>query len=273
MTRTWIVFVWSFALSAALFAVAPSAAQQGGVFRADDQGNAASQPAGADKPKEPGKPADAAPATMPAEAKDLIDEARFAKADVVLRVSTEGRKDFLTTYDKATFKVLEVYKEGKHDIGGMGKLTKDGEFWMAYIVRKTDKPLPAGEMTLYLTYKVEYMQAGMQPPRKSYSTQFLGNSPEAGTSHLKSGQAASEPASQPAGGIIYNEYVVVAGDTLGKIARKVYGNSHDDSVILDANPGLDPRKLVVGQVLKYPVKKKKAPASAPATQESPLPSP
>jgi nucleoid-associated protein YgaU len=72
--------------------------------------------------------------------------------------------------------------------------------------------------------------------------------------------------SKPARVITYDTYVVRSGDTLGRIAQKVYGNSHNDSVILDANPGLDPRKLVVGQVLKYPVKKKKIPASAPTTR-------
>jgi nucleoid-associated protein YgaU len=71
-------------------------------------------------------------------------------------------------------------------------------------------------------------------------------------------------ATRPAVVIEYQTYVVVRGDTLGRIAQKVYNNAHNDSVILDANPGLDPRKLVVGQVLKYPVKKKKTPASLPA---------
>ena len=79
------------------------------------------------------------------------------------------------------------------------------------------------------------------------------------------GPTSKPVTSKPARIITYDTYVVVRGDTLGRIAQKVYGNSHNDSVILDANPGLDPRKLVVGEVLKYPVKKKKTPASAPAS--------
>ncbi len=78
------------------------------------------------------------------------------------------------------------------------------------------------------------------------------------------GPSTRPAASRPARVIEYATYVVVRGDTLGRIAQKVYGNAHNDSVIQDANPGLDPRKLVVGQVLKYPVKRKKTPASQPA---------
>ena len=82
-------------------------------------------------------------------------------------------------------------------------------------------------------------------------------------------EPTTKPATtKPAKVIIYNTYVVLRGDTLGRIAQKVYGNGHNDTVILDANPGLDPRKLVVGQVLKYPVKKKKIPASNPATSHA-----
>lgn len=79
------------------------------------------------------------------------------------------------------------------------------------------------------------------------------------------GPSTKPATTKPVAVIEYQTYVVVRGDTLGRIAQKVYGNTHNDSVILDANPGLDPRKLVVGQVVKYPVKKKKAPASAPTT--------
>lgn len=172
---------------------APLLAQMTGVFRPGE----GDKPA--DKPLKPvgGDEEKPTPTTIPAEAKDKIDEAKFNKADVVLRVSTKGGEAWLQSYAKATFKVLDVYKESKHEIG-TGKLTKGGEFWMAYIVRKTDKPLPAGEMTLYLKLKAEFMQAGMGPVRKSYSPEFLDNTPEKGFSHLKPAVAASEPASKPA---------------------------------------------------------------------------
>ncbi len=182
-------------LALAIGAAGPLAAQVGGVVRQGDSDRPADKPIKPDK-GEGDKPG-ATPTTIPADAKDLVDEARFDKADIVLRVSTEGGKEWLPTYGKATFKVLDVYKEGKHEIG-TGKLAKGGEFWMAYILRKTDKPLPAGEMTLYLVYKVEYMQAGMQRPRKSYSLEFLNNTPEKGFSHLKTTTTTSAPASGPA---------------------------------------------------------------------------
>lgn len=172
----------------------PLLAQIGGVFRPGEGDRPASRPATKPIGGDEEKPT---PTTVPAEAKEKIDEAKFNKADVVLRVSTEGGKAWLQSYAKATFKVLAVYKESKHEIG-TGKLAKHGEFWMAYIVRKTDKPLPAGEMTLYLRLKAEFMQAGMGPVRKTYSPEFLDNTPEKGYSHLKAPGTTSEPASKPA---------------------------------------------------------------------------
>ncbi len=58
------------------------------------------------------------------------------------------------------------------------------------------------------------------------------------------------------------EYTIVKGDTLAKIAK----NNHISSskAILDANPGIDPKKLKVGQKIKLP-----AATSAPATSAAP----
>lgn len=47
-------------------------------------------------------------------------------------------------------------------------------------------------------------------------------------------------------------YRVQPGDTLGGIARKVYGKSSLYTVILDANTDLDARKLKPGMVIKVP---------------------
>lgn len=80
----------------------------------------------------------------------------------------------------------------------------------------------------------------------------------------------TRPARQPTHITVYKTYVVQRGDTLGRIAQKVYKNPHNDNVILDANPGLDPRKLTVGQEIKYPVRQRIAtqPANSPASGPS-----
>ena len=49
-------------------------------------------------------------------------------------------------------------------------------------------------------------------------------------------------------------YQVKSGDTLAKIASTTMGSSGPKSIkkLQDANPGLDPKKLKVGQTLKVP---------------------
>jgi LysM repeat protein len=59
------------------------------------------------------------------------------------------------------------------------------------------------------------------------------------------------------------EYVVVKGDTLGKIAKK---NGVKLSALKAANPGVDPAKLKVGQKISIPAGG--SPAAAPATGTS-----
>ncbi len=79
---------------------------------------------------------------------------------------------------------------------------------------------------------------------------------------------STRPTSRPSKYVtVYETYVVRSGDNLGRISQKVYkGNAHNNGVIQDANPGLDPRKLTVGQVIRYPVKKLRTPATAPTTE-------
>jgi nucleoid-associated protein YgaU len=49
-------------------------------------------------------------------------------------------------------------------------------------------------------------------------------------------------------------HVVVSGDTLGKIAKKYYGDASLYMTIFDANKDVlkDPNKISVGQKLKIP---------------------
>ena len=50
----------------------------------------------------------------------------------------------------------------------------------------------------------------------------------------------------------YRQYKVVAGDTPGSIARKVYGKSSLHYVIMRANPQIDAKKLRPGMILNIP---------------------
>lgn len=47
-------------------------------------------------------------------------------------------------------------------------------------------------------------------------------------------------------------YVIVAGDSLYTISERVLGSSKHVNKIIAANPGLDPKKLKVGQTIKLP---------------------
>ena len=47
-------------------------------------------------------------------------------------------------------------------------------------------------------------------------------------------------------------YTVIAGDSLGRIAARLYGDVRRWPSILKANPGLHPRQLRAGQVIKLP---------------------
>ena len=51
-------------------------------------------------------------------------------------------------------------------------------------------------------------------------------------------------------------YVVVAGDSLSKIAKREYGNANDWPRIFEANKDVlkDPNKIVPGQKLRIPPK-------------------
>jgi nucleoid-associated protein YgaU len=65
--------------------------------------------------------------------------------------------------------------------------------------------------------------------------------------------ASSTTAPEASASVASNRtYTIKSGDTLGKIAQAELGGSSKWKQIVDANPGLDPRKLKVGQVIKLP---------------------
>ena len=65
-------------------------------------------------------------------------------------------------------------------------------------------------------------------------------------------EAAGEPTAEDAATAKF--YTVVSGDTLGKIAKEMYGNAGKYPVIFEANKPMltDPNKIYPGQVLRIP---------------------
>jgi LysM repeat protein len=73
--------------------------------------------------------------------------------------------------------------------------------------------------------------------------------------------AAEEPAAAvetPAATGAPGTYTIAPGDTLGEIATRLYGDATKWRVIANANPGLNPNRLLVGQVIKLPAAKQTA---------------
>ena len=71
-------------------------------------------------------------------------------------------------------------------------------------------------------------------------------------SDVQSGASSTAPAAQ-----VYETYVVVSGDSLSKIAKRVYGDAKAWKRIFEANADTlkDPNKIFPGQKLKIPAKK------------------
>jgi len=68
-------------------------------------------------------------------------------------------------------------------------------------------------------------------------------------------RARSAPAagSPPQGALARaQEHVVASGETLSAIALKYYGSANAWSILADANPGIDPDRLQIGQRLRVP---------------------
>jgi 5'-nucleotidase / UDP-sugar diphosphatase len=63
---------------------------------------------------------------------------------------------------------------------------------------------------------------------------------------------ALAPAASSAGAISGNSYTIQKGDTLWKIATARYGDGRKWHEIADANPGLSPSALHVGETITLP---------------------
>ena len=62
-----------------------------------------------------------------------------------------------------------------------------------------------------------------------------------------------EPTKAAGASALAHTYTVRSGDTLQRIASRLYGDAQRWRDIAEANPGLDPRRLRVGQMIKLPV--------------------
>ncbi len=70
-------------------------------------------------------------------------------------------------------------------------------------------------------------------------------------SDVQSGASSTAPAAE-----VYQTYEVKAGDSLSKIAKRIYGHGGEWKRIFDANTDIlkDPNKIFPGQKLKIPQK-------------------
>jgi nucleoid-associated protein YgaU len=83
-----------------------------------------------------------------------------------------------------------------------------------------------------------------------------GDTPSASAAMAAQAQPAAPSATAAAEGtapVTLVSYRVQSGDTLAAIALAFYGSPERWRTILDANPGLDPAELKVGQILKVPL--------------------
>ena len=77
---------------------------------------------------------------------------------------------------------------------------------------------------------------------------------EADRGSYHAGTDAPPQAPPPVGTPPAGTYTIQRGDTLMAIAAHFYGNASQWSVIAQANPEVDPRRLRVGQVIKLPAR-------------------
>ena len=74
--------------------------------------------------------------------------------------------------------------------------------------------------------------------------------PESAPNMPPNNTARPEAETRPSG--LPESYTIVAGDSLCEIAARFYGDARYWPKIFKANPGLDPRRLRIGHVIKLP---------------------
>jgi len=105
-----------------------------------------------------------------------------------------------------------------------------------------------------------------EPPAAPATEEGPPESPDlaATAPEAPSSPAAEEPAAAvetPAATGALGTYTIAPGDTLAEIAARLYGDAKKWRVIANANPGLNPNRLLIGQVIKLPTAKKQTGAA------------
>jgi len=80
---------------------------------------------------------------------------------------------------------------------------------------------------------------------------MAGDKPKPDFSHVTSGSSSTAPAPAKSAG---KTYTVVAGDSLSKIAKRLYGDANQWKKIFEANKDIikNPDLIKPGQILKIP---------------------
>jgi LysM repeat protein len=99
-----------------------------------------------------------------------------------------------------------------------------------------------------------------EPPAAPTAEEGSPESPDlaATTPEAPPSPTAEEPTSAvetPAATGAPGTYTIARGDTLAQIAARLYGDARRWRVIANANPGLNPNRLLIGQVIKLPAAK------------------
>ena len=90
------------------------------------------------------------------------------------------------------------------------------------------------------------------------ATRPMSVAPKIASTPPAAGKIDSQPSTlrdklrESARGALPDTYTIQAGDTLGHIAQRLYGRAGEHAAIAAANPGIDPRGLQVGQVIRLP---------------------
>jgi nucleoid-associated protein YgaU len=95
------------------------------------------------------------------------------------------------------------------------------------------KTRPPGE------FSSENPPHGAESPPAAQAPKVVGNEP-------------ARPSAETSASASADTYTIVAGDSLHSVAARLYGDERQWRSIVTANPGLNPGRLHVGQVIKLP---------------------